>query len=174
MCSKWYWYWVWVASVMSNSLRPLWTVAHQAPLSMGFSRQEYWSGLSCPPPGDHPNPGIEPRLTLYCLSHQRDVFLIPGLGRSPGGRQGNLPQYSSLENSMDSGAWWAIVHSIAKNRTWQKWLSMPRGLEAETGRCIGVIRHQMEKMNLMFSKIPLQILLWSIIPQRNLKSNDSA
>ena len=35
------------------------TVAHQAPLSMGFSRQEYWSGLPCPPPGD-PDPGIEP------------------------------------------------------------------------------------------------------------------
>ena len=38
----------------------LWTVAHQAPLSMGFSRQEYWSGLPCPPPGDLPNPGMEP------------------------------------------------------------------------------------------------------------------
>ena len=38
----------------------LWTVAHQAPLSMGFSRQEYWRGLPCPPPGDLPNPGIEP------------------------------------------------------------------------------------------------------------------
>ena len=37
-----------------------WTVACQAPLSMGFSRQEYWSGLPCPPPGDLPNPGIEP------------------------------------------------------------------------------------------------------------------
>ena len=37
-----------------------WTVAHQAPLSMGFSMQEYWSGLPCPPPGDLPNPGIEP------------------------------------------------------------------------------------------------------------------
>ena len=37
------------------------TVAHQAPLSMGFSKQEYWSGLPCPPPGDFPNPGIEPR-----------------------------------------------------------------------------------------------------------------
>ena len=34
-------------------------VAHQAPLSMGFSRQEYWSGLPCPSPGDLPNPGIE-------------------------------------------------------------------------------------------------------------------
>ena len=37
-----------------------WAVTHQAPLSMGFSRQEYWSGLPCPPPGDLPNPGIEP------------------------------------------------------------------------------------------------------------------
>ena len=37
-----------------------WTVAHQAPLSMGFSRQEYSSGLPCPPPGDLSNSGIEP------------------------------------------------------------------------------------------------------------------
>ena len=44
---------------MSNSLR-LWTVAHHAPLSMGFSRQEYWSVLLCPPPRDFPDPGIEP------------------------------------------------------------------------------------------------------------------
>ena len=37
-----------------------WTIAHQAPLSMGFSGQEYWSGLlPCPPPRDLPNPGIE-------------------------------------------------------------------------------------------------------------------
>ena len=35
------------------------TIAHQAPLSMGFSRQEYWSGLLCPPPGDLTNPGIQ-------------------------------------------------------------------------------------------------------------------
>ena len=38
----------------------LWTVAHQVPLSIGFSRQEYWSGLPCPPPGDLPKPEIEP------------------------------------------------------------------------------------------------------------------
>ena len=40
----------------------LWTIVHQAPLSMGFSRQDYWSGLPCPPPGDLPNPGTEPRV----------------------------------------------------------------------------------------------------------------
>ena len=38
-----------------------WTVAHQARLSIGFSRQEYWSGLPFPSPGDLPDPGIEPR-----------------------------------------------------------------------------------------------------------------
>ena len=52
--------------------------ACQAPLSMGFSRQEYWNEFPCPPPGDLPNPGIEPtsavspalQAILYLLSHQ--------------------------------------------------------------------------------------------------------
>ena len=44
---------------MSDSAIP-WTVAHQALLSMEFSRQEYWSGLPSPSPGDLPNPGIKP------------------------------------------------------------------------------------------------------------------
>ena len=48
---------------MSNSATP-WTVACQAPLSMGFSRQEHWSGLPCPPPGDLPNAGTEPTSLL--------------------------------------------------------------------------------------------------------------
>ena len=51
-----------------------WTVARQAPQSVGFSRQEYWSGLPCPPPGDLPHPGVEPGpphcRTLYRLSSQ--------------------------------------------------------------------------------------------------------
>ena len=42
------------------TLRDPWTAAQQAPPSMGFSRQEYWSGLPCPPPGDMLIPGIEP------------------------------------------------------------------------------------------------------------------
>ena len=37
----------------------LWNIAHQAPLSMGFSRQQHWSGLPCPPPGDLPDPGVK-------------------------------------------------------------------------------------------------------------------
>ena len=54
----------WVVCVKSFSsvllFATLWTIAHQAPLSMGFSGQEYWSGLPFPPPGDPPDPGIEP------------------------------------------------------------------------------------------------------------------
>ena len=43
-----------------SHVQPKWTVAHQVPLSMGFSRQEYLNGLSCSSPGDLPDPGIKP------------------------------------------------------------------------------------------------------------------
>ena len=42
-----------------------WTVAYQAPPSMGFSKQEYWSGLPLPSPGDFPDPGIKPRYPTF-------------------------------------------------------------------------------------------------------------
>ena len=48
-----------VSSVMTNSAKP-WTIAFQVSLSMGFPRQENWSGLPCPSPGYLPNPGIRP------------------------------------------------------------------------------------------------------------------
>ena len=68
------WKWKWNHSVVSDWAAP-WTVSYQAPLSMGFSRQEYWSGLPFPFPGDLPNPGIKPgspalQADVYCLSHQ--------------------------------------------------------------------------------------------------------
>ena len=46
-----------------------------------------------------------------------DPGLIPGLGRSPGGGNGNPLQYSYLENSMDRGAWWATARGVAKSQT---------------------------------------------------------
>ena len=60
-----------------------WTVTCQAPLSMEFSRQEYWSGLPCYPPGDLPDPGIEPmslaapalQMASLLLNHQGSLFL---------------------------------------------------------------------------------------------------
>ena len=54
-----------------------WTVACQAPLSMGFPRQEYWSGLPFPSPGDLPDPGIEPR----SLTFQADALTSAPLGK---------------------------------------------------------------------------------------------
>ena len=54
-----------------------WTVARQAPLSMGFSRQEYWSRFPCPPPGDLPSSGIKPRSP----SLQADFILSELLGK---------------------------------------------------------------------------------------------
>ena len=65
---------------MSDSLRPHGLyVAHQTPLSMGFCRQEYWNGLSFPPPGNLPNPGIEPaspalQVGLKWTSSQHSYF----------------------------------------------------------------------------------------------------
>ena len=70
----------------------LWTVSHKAPLSTEFFRQEYWSGLPCPPPGDLPNPGIklvspaspalqvdslptEPLGKLFCLRRVHKHFM---------------------------------------------------------------------------------------------------
>ena len=64
-----------------------WTVAHQAPLSMAVSRQEYWNGLPFPPPGDLPDPGVDPvstyfscigRWVLYHLGHQRSPTTLLG------------------------------------------------------------------------------------------------
>ena len=58
----------------------LWTAAHQAPPSMGFSRQEYWSGLPFPSPGDLPDPGIEPRSPVL----RADTLLSEPPGKPPG------------------------------------------------------------------------------------------
>ena len=52
----------------------------------------------------------------------RDLGLIPGFGRTPGGGHGNPLQYSCLEDPMDRGAWWATVHGVAKSQTQLKQL----------------------------------------------------
>ena len=67
--------------VVSDSFVTPWTVAHQAPLLMGFSRQEYWSRLPFPSPGDLPNPGTEPatptlQVDSLLLSHHGRPYLL--------------------------------------------------------------------------------------------------
>ena len=58
----------------------------------------------------------------------RDVSSIPGLGRSPGGGHGNPLQYSCLENPMDRGDWWVVVHGVRKSWTQLKQFSMHVGM----------------------------------------------
>ena len=78
--------WFWKGSVgvclvilVTSDSATLWTVAHLTPLSMGFSRQEYWSGLPDPPPGDRPDPGIEP--TAPALQADSSLLSHPGSPR---------------------------------------------------------------------------------------------
>ena len=78
-----------------------WTVVHQAPLSMGLSRQEYSSGLPLPSPGDLPNRGIKPGSAAL----QADALLSAPPGKL---------QCSCLRNPMDRGAWWATLHGGCK------------------------------------------------------------
>ena len=64
-------------SVVPNSSVTPWAVAQQAPLSMGFSRQEYWGGLPFSPPGDLPDPGMEP---ASISSFQNHILMAGGQG----------------------------------------------------------------------------------------------
>ena len=69
---------------MSDSFATLWTVAYQASVSVGFSGQEYWSGLPFPSPEDLPDPGIEPRSSA--LQTGALPSELPG---KPGNNKGN-------------------------------------------------------------------------------------
>ena len=70
-------------SVRPNSLQPHGLVVFGAPLSMEFSRQEYWNWLPLPPPGDHPDPGTEPSSLLF-PALAGIFFTTAALGKAPG------------------------------------------------------------------------------------------
>ena len=72
----------------------LWTVADQAPLSLGFSRQEHWSRLPCPSPGHLPDPGMEPTSVSYTSCLGRRVRLPLAL---PGKPSGSLSKFHILK-----------------------------------------------------------------------------
>ena len=104
---------------------------------MDFSRQEYWSGLPCPSPGDLPDPGIEPKSLMppalaggpggsdgeESTCSVGDLDSTPGLGRSPGEGNSYPHQYSVLENSMDRGDWQFTVHGGRKESDTSEQLS---------------------------------------------------
>ena len=75
----------------------LWTVAHQAPLSMGFSRQEYWSGVPCPPPG-----GLPPGLFISCTAGGFFTTRVTGEAHHSTYRNGNI-QRDDDEDMMVTG-----------------------------------------------------------------------
>ena len=112
-----------------------WTVAHQAPPSIGFSRQEYWNGLPFPSPGDLPNPGIKPTsptLQADTLNSEPPV--------KPGGKEDDRGWDSWMVSLIqwplvwaNSGRWWrteswhASVHGVAKSWTCLKdWTTTAR------------------------------------------------
>jgi len=66
---------------MSDSFATPWSVVCQAPLSMGFSRQEYWSGLPFPSPGNLPDPGIGPTVPASSPALQADALPLGPLGK---------------------------------------------------------------------------------------------
>ena len=73
-----------------------WTVAYQAPPSMGFSRQEYWSGLPFPSPRDLPNPGIQPR---------SPEFQADALTSEPPGKPGSWEECDKYSKSLPNWSW---------------------------------------------------------------------
>ena len=103
----------WVASVIWLFPTP-WTVAHQAPLSMGFSRQKYWSGLPCPSPEDLPDQGLSLQLLLCRQALYkwaiREAQFVPC-----------LPEYGRMSQNE-----WKPSRDIPDDK--KKWLRMRHGL----------------------------------------------
>ena len=93
----------------------LWTVAHQVLLSMGFSRQEYYSGLPCPPVGDLPDPGIKPTsLTFPALAGRYITTICVLVAQS----------CLTLCNPMDYSLPGSSIHGILQVRTLE-WVAIP-------------------------------------------------
>ena len=97
-----------------------WPVACQAPLSMEFSRQEYWNGLPFPFPGDLPNPGIEPgllhcRWILYQLNHKESPRILEWVAY-PFPRRSSLPRSWTRVSCIVGGFFtsWAMNGEILK------------------------------------------------------------
>ena len=93
----------------------LWTVACQAPLPMGFSRQDYWSALPCPPPGQLPNPGIEPT-SLRSPALVTGFFITKPSAAAAAAAAKSLQSCPTLSNPMDCSPPGSSVHGILQAR----------------------------------------------------------
>ena len=139
--------WLFSSSLMSSSFAAPWAVAHQALLSMGFPRQEYWSGLPFPPPGDLPTQGVTP--CLQWLLH----WEVDSLPLSHLGSQENMLPRSRASKVLST--WSVVQEGLGKEeRVGQKWkpglfvsLTFP-----------GVCRHFLDKYSFLFSWNPSGLL----------------
>ena len=95
----------------------LWTVTRQAPLSVGLSRWEYWSGLPCPPSGDLPNPGIEPR---------SPALQVNSLLTKPPGKPGTITGQLQIEIKRGIGVTDIDLELIPPAKTWGRWAELWR------------------------------------------------
>ena len=118
-----------VAKSLTRVLMTSWTIAHQAPLSMGFSRQEYWSGLPFPSPGDFPDSGIKPRSPAL----QADSLLteLPGLPEEGWVLKNWCLQIVGLKKTLESPLEWKEIRSVNPKGN-QPWMFIGRAdAEAE-------------------------------------------
>ena len=92
----------------------LWTVAHQSPLSRGFSRQEYWSGLPCPPPEDLPNSGIEP-VSLTSPALADEFFTTSATREAP------LLMYGKNQTNIVEQLFFNLKKRQAEDMGWGGW-----------------------------------------------------
>ena len=99
-----------------------WTVAPQAPLSMEFSRQEYWSGLPCPPPGHLPDPGIEPTSSAS-PALQADSLLLSHLG-SPLTKKLGLRNFRGLLEGRTSSPAFLYLGNSSQEPCWESTITL--------------------------------------------------
>ena len=97
----------------------LWTVAHQVPLSMWFSRQEYWSELPCPPSGDLPNPGIKPTSPV-APELQADSLPLNHQG-SPLRTLSELKEFPNCQEGFWQKAPWGVLPRALMPSDWFMW-----------------------------------------------------
>ena len=121
------WWWCSSLSVVSDSVT-LWTVALQAPLSMGFSRQEYWSGLPFPSSGDLPDPGIGPespalQVDFFTPEHQGSPRIYVSLYACL--RAKSLQSCSTFCDTMDHIACQATLSMGILQTRILEWVAVP-------------------------------------------------
>ena len=105
----------------------LWTIAHQAPLSVGFSKQEYWSGLQCPPPGDLPNPGME-LTSLVCPASAGGFFTTSAPWEALGGYERKKVKMKSLSHVRLFATPWTVAYQAPLSMEFSRqeyWSGLP-------------------------------------------------